>query len=334
MIYKIIAIVILLIFSAFFSGSETALFSLDPLKLRKMRRRGKSTKGINFLLRNPVRLLATILIGNMIVNITASSIAAAIAIDIFGDKGVGISIGVMTFLLLLFGEVTPKRYAIERASDVSVFVSKILIYISRILLPIYWLLHRVISRFIPIGKKEPTLSEEELKSIIDIGHREGIVAGHEKELIGAVLGFTDTIVKEIMIKREKIKAGSIDLKQDEFIKLAKEFKHSKIPVYKNSLDNIMGVVYTKELFLYPEKHFSEIMKPILSVPCKKKIKEILQIFEEQNIKIAVVLDENGLICGLVTMEDIIEEVFGEIYDEYEILTQITKSEAPPPDMAV
>lgn len=318
MIPKIVAIIILLVFSAFFSGSETALFGLDSLALRKIRRRGHSTKNINFLLRNPLRLLATILIGNMLVNVTASSIAADIAIDIFGDKGIGISIGIMTFLLLLFGEVSPKRYAIERSGKLALFSARPLIYLSRCFLPI----HKVLSRLIPVSKKEPTLTEEELRTIIDIGHREGIVAGHEKELIGAVLGFTDTIVKNIMVPRENIKAGSIDLMQEEFIKFAKEFKHSKIPVYKNSLDNIMGIIYAKELFLNPEKHFTEIMKPILSVPYNKKIKDILRVFERENIKIAIVLDENGLTCGLVTMEDIIEEVFGEIYDEFEILTQV------------
>lgn len=321
MIYKIIAIIILLFFSAFFSGSETALFSLDTLALRKIRRRGKSTKNISYVLRNPIRLLTTILIGNMLVNITASSIAASVAIDILGDKGVGVSIGVMTFLLLLFGEVSPKRYAVERSGRFALFSATPLIYLSVILHPIYMIL----SRFLPVPKKEPTLTEEELKTIIDIGHREGAVEGHEKELIGAVLGFTDILVKNIMAPREKIKAASFDMTQGEFIRFAKEVKHSKIPVYKNSLDNIMGVVYTKELFLYPQKSFTEIMKPILSVPYNKKIRDVLGVFERESIKIAIVLDEKGNTCGLVTMEDIIEEVFGEIYDEFEILTQAAKT---------
>lgn len=313
MIYKFISIGVLLCFSAFFSGSETAFFNLDPLALRKLRRKGRSAKNISFLLRNPLRLLATILIGNMLVNVTASSLAASIAIDILGDKGIGVSIGVMTFFLLLFGEVSPKRYAIERSARVALVSARPLVYLSRLLYPL--------SRFMPMQKKRPTLTEEELKTIIDIGHREGAVAGHEKELIGAVLGFTDTLVKKVMVPREKIKAGSFDLGQEEFIRFAKQVKHSKIPVYKNSLDNIMGAVYTKELFLYPERPFTEILKPTLSVPCDKKIKDVLRIFERDKINIAVVLDEKGLTAGLVTMEDIIEEVFGEIYDEFEILTK-------------
>jgi Mg2+/Co2+ transporter CorB len=320
MILKIVVLVILFIFSAFFSGSETALFSLDSLKLRKMRRRSKNIKNINILLQNPVRLLTTILIGNMLVNITASSIAASIAIDIFGSEGLGLSIGVMTFLLLIFGEVTPKRYAIERSTAVSLFSAAVLPYISKLFSPIHWILHHGINKLLPVSIKEPTLNEEELKMLIDIGHKEGVVAGHEKDLIGAVLGFTDTIVKQVMTKRENVKAISIDILQEEFIKLAVEFKHSKIPVYKNSLDNIMGVVYSKDLFLYPERRFSEIMKPVLFVSEAKKIKDVLKMFEDQNIKIAIVLDENGKTSGLITMEDILEEVFGEIYDEFEILS--------------
>lgn len=322
MIFKISTIIILLVFSAFFSASETALFSLDSIKLRKLKRRSKNAKGINYLLRNPLRLLATILIGNTIVNITASAIAGSVAIDLLGDKGIGISIAVMTILLLLFGEITPKRYSIERPIRVSLLSIRPLVLLTKLFLPIHRSLS-VITSGLAAKQKEPTLTEEELLATIDLGHKQGVIAGHEKELIGAVLGFTDTAVNEVMIPRDKIMAVSIDSSQEEFMRAAKEFKHAKIPIYKKSLDNIMGIVYIKELFLCPEKTFTEVIRPVLYVPYHRKIKEILKIFEEQNIRIAIVSDEKGLTCGLVTMEDIIEEVFGEIYDEFEILTQIT-----------
>lgn len=322
-IYKIVTILILLIFSAFFSGSETALFSLDAIKLRKLKRRGKQTKGINYLLGNPLRLLTTILIGNTIVNITASAIAGSVAIELLGNKGIGISIAVMTLVLLLFGEVTPKRYAIERPIRVSIASIKPLILLTKLFLPLNWVLS-FLTKMFKEKQKQPTLTEEELLATIELGHKEGIIAGHEKELIGAVLGFTDTLVSEIMVRKENIKAISIDVQQEEFLRLAREYKHSKLPVYKNLLDNIIGIVYAKELFFSPRKPFSEVIRPIMNVPYNKKIKDVLKIFEEQNIKIAVVLDETGRACGLVTMEDIIEEVFGEIYDEYEILTQMAE----------
>jgi Mg2+/Co2+ transporter CorB len=324
MLIKIAAIVVLLMFSAFFSGSEIALFSLDAISLRKLKRRSRNVKQINFLLRNPIRLLATLLIGNTIVNITASSLAGSIALDIWGDKGVSISIGVMTFVLLLFGEVSPKRFAIDRPIFVSAISIKPLVILTKLFTPIHWFLMKFTGMF-SLPAKEPTLTEEELKTMIDIGHKEGVIAGHEKELIGAVLGFTDIAVNRIMVKKEDIRAISIDVSQEEFVRLAKEYKNSKIPVYKHNLNGIMGIVSVKELFLNPVKPFGQIMEPVFFVPYDRKIKEILQKFEEKNIRIAIVLDDNGETCGLVTMEDIIEEVFGEIYDEFEILSQITEA---------
>lgn len=318
MIYKIIAILVLLLFSAFFSGSETAFFSLNSLVLNKIRHKKKDISKIKYLLHDPVKLLATILIGNMLVNVAASSIAASLAIDIYGDKGIGVSIGVMTFLLLLFGEVSPKRYAIAKPIKYSLMSAGILVYVSKVFYPFQLLLNKFINKILLFEEREPTLSEEELKTVIDIGHREGVVGGEEKKMIGAVLRFSDKIVKNVITKRENVKAASIDLSHEEFIKFAKEIKHSKIPIYKNSMDNIVGIVYTKELFLYSNKSYKDIIKPVLFMYDQRKIKDILEVFENQNIKIAIVFDEKGVVSGLVTMEDIIEEVFGEIYDEFEI----------------
>ena len=317
MILQLAAIILLIALSAFFSASETGLFSLKPLTLRKMTQQGKDIKKIKYLLHNPFRLLATILIGNMVVNVAASSIGASAAIAIWGGKGVAISIVVMTFVLLLFGEISPKRYAIEKPTEVSSFSAAALVLMEKVFFPIRRVMvffTKILMRF---KKKEPTVSEEELKTIIDIGHREGIVAGEEKEMIRAVLTFTDRVVGEVMTRRENIKGASIDLPQQEFVGLAKQIKHSKIPIFKNSPDNIMGIVYSKELFLYPERPFTEMIRSVLFVHDQRRIKDVLEIFENQNIKIAIVFGEKGVVCGLVTMEDIIEEVFGEIYDEYE-----------------
>lgn len=325
MIYKIIIIFILLLFSAFFSGSETALFSLNSLTLRKMEALGKSTKGIRSLLQNPVRLLSAVLIGNILVNITASALVASISIDIWGEEGIGIAIGIMTFLLLLFGEVTPKTFAIEKAPQFSLFIVKPLIYFSKLIFPIYWCLHKIAESLVPMPMDgEPTLSEEELKAMIDLGEKEGVVAPKEREMVKAVLEFTDTTVKEVMTPRVDIRSVSIDLPHQEVIKLAKEYRHSKIPVYKKSIDTIMGVIYSKELFLHPERPFTEIIKPVLFVPDTKKIDEILQVFEQQKLKIAIVVGEYGGTDGLVTMEDILEEIFGEIYDEFETPEELIK----------
>ena len=318
MILQFAAIVILIILSAFFSGSETALFSLKPLTLRKMTQQGDDIRKIKYLLRNPFRLLATILIGNMLVNVAASSMGASVAIALWGGKGIAVSIIVMTFVLLLFGEVSPKRYAIEKPARVSLFSAGILVFLEKIFFPIRRVLGVFTGRLLRLKKKEPTVSEEELKTIIDIGHREGVVAGQEREMIGALLKFTDRVVRDVMTKKGDIQGASIDITQQEFVNLAKKIKHSKIPIFKNSPDNIMGIVYAKELFLYPEKPFTEMIKPVLFMHDQRRIKNVLEVFENQHIKIAIVFGQKGVVRGLVTMEDIIEEVFGEIYDEYEL----------------
>ncbi len=321
MIYKLFLIIILLLLSAFFSGSETALFSLDALTLRKLERQGKNTRHIKFLLSNPVQLLATILIGNMLVNTSASVLVSSIAIQAFGDLGMGMAIGIMTLLLLLFGEITPKTLALERAATISFLCARPLIYFAKVIFPLRRPLRRITDSLIPVWTKpqtnEPTVTEEELKTIIDLGQREGVVAKQEREMIRAVLEFTDTDVREVLTPRVDIKAISIDSSQEQALQLAREYRHSKIPIYKNNLDKIMGVIYAKELFLHPKRKFTELIKPVLFVPDTKQIDELLQMFERQKLKIAIVVDEYGGTDGMVTMEDLLEEIFGEIYDEFE-----------------
>lgn len=321
MIYKIVTVIILLILSAFFSGSETALFSLKPLTLRKLARDRKDARHIKYLLKDPTRMLATILIGNMLVNIIASVIVSSISIDLLGDAGIGIAIGIMTLLLLLFGEVTPKTLAIEHPVAFSLFCAQPLIIFSKLIFPLRWCLRSIADNLIPVWgqpvPQEPTVTEEELKTIIDVGQKEGVVAKQEREMIRAVLEFTDTDVKEVFTPRVDIKAISITATREEALQLAKEYQHSKIPIYTKSLDKIMGVIYAKELLLQPKKKFTELIKPVLFVPGTKKIDELLQIFEQQKLKIAIVVDEYGGTDGMVTMEDILEEIFGEIYDEFE-----------------
>ena len=321
MIISILAIVALLLLSAFFSGSETALFSLNILELRKLEKKGKNVSCIKQLLSNPVQLLATILIGNIIVNITASVLATSIAIRILGNYAIGSAIGVMTLLLLLFGEVTPKSIAIENSVKFSLISAKPLLIFSKIILPLRWCLKKTTESLIPVWvkphKREPTLTEEELKTMLDVGQKEGIVHDQEREMIRAVLEFTDTDVKEVQTPRVDIKAISMEEEQDEALQLVKEFKHSIIPVYKETIDKVLGVIYTKELFLNQKKSFISLVKPVLFVPETKKIDELMEIFQKQKLKMAIAVDEHGGTAGLVTLEDILEEIFGEIYDEYE-----------------
>lgn len=311
----------LLFLSAFFSGSETALFSLNTIKLRKMERRGKDTRIISELLKEPSRLLVTLLIGNTLVNVVISVVATSLSLQLFGNKGLGLAIGVVTFLLLIFGEVTPKTFAIEKGESLSLIVAKPLKYFSHLIFPLRNILRLIADRLIRLtrisSKREPTLTEEELKTIIDVGHREGVVKKGEREMIRSVLEFTDTEARDIVTPRVDIKAASLDMTQQEFLEFARKIKHSKIPVYENSVDKVVGVIYAKETFLNPERSFVESIRPVAFIPGTKKIDDLLKAFDEQKTKIAIVVDEYGGTDGLVTLEDILEEIFGEIYDEFE-----------------
>ncbi len=320
-ISKIGLMLLLLLLSAFFSSSETALFSLNTIKLRKMERRGKDTRIISQLLEEPSRLLTTILIGNTVVNIVISVVATSLSLELFGSKGLGLAIGVVTFLLLIFGEVAPKTFAIEKGESLSLIVAKPLKYFSQLIFPLRNILRLIADSLIRLtrisSKKEPTLTEEELKTIIDVGHREGVVKKGEREMIRSVLEFTDTEAKDIVTPRVDIKAASLDMTQQQFLEFARKIKHSKIPVYESSIDKVVGVIYAKEIFLNPQRNFVESIRPVAFIPGTKKIDDLLKAFDEQKTKIAIVVDEYGGTDGLVTSEDILEEIFGEIYDEFE-----------------
>lgn len=314
-IIQVILILILLVLSGFFSGSETAFFSLTPLDLRKLHHRGVPTRKTRILLRHPARLLTTILIGNLLVNVAISSIGTSIFIKFIGESGVGYAVIVITIVLLIFGEVAPKRIAIQKRTSISLFASGILLYMQKYLKPIL----KIVAKYLSFQETRNLLSEEEFKDIIDAVHKKGVVKGHEREMVHAVLEFTDTSVREVMTPRVDIKALPEDLPMEQAINLLKEYRHSKVPVYRKQIDKVMGILYTKDIMLNSSRSFIDYIRPVLFVPETKKIDEILGIFQKQNIKIAIVVDEFGGTSGLVTLEDILEEIFGEIYDEYEII---------------
>ncbi|NQU19043.1 HlyC/CorC family transporter [bacterium] len=321
MLHELILIGLLLFLSALFSGSETALVSLDSIKIKRLQRQNKDIKYLQRLLSNPSRFLTTILIGNTLVNIMLSTVLTSILVRTLGDRGLAVSIGIATFLLLIFGEVTPKTFAIKQAESFSYNVARPLEIFARIIYPLRLIFSRLATMFIKIIgirlDKEPTLTQEELKSVIELSHKHGAVKENEKEMIHSVLELTQTDVQTIMTPRPDIKALSLEKNQKQALGFLKNIKHSKIPIYRDSIDNITGVLYAKDLFFSPERDFRSLIRPAVFVPETKKIDELLKDFQSQNSKIAIVVDEYGNTYGLVTLEDILEEVVGEIYDEFE-----------------
>ena len=332
LILEVFALLIFLALSAFFSGAETALFSLSKLHIKKLQEKEHTVqvKSIIKLLEDPQKTLITILIGNMFVNITASSLATYLAIKIFGNIGIGIASGVMVFIILVFGEVVPKSLAITHAEKISKRVARTIGFISLIFLPMIELLKLLISGlYILFGMNKKSrkreITEEDLISLINVGKDEGVIEEQEKQMIKNIFEFGDTTVKEVMIPRVDITFAPHDITLDMLVNLIRISGHSRIPVYEGTIDNIIGILYVKDILKIHKQAFQlkekfeirKILRKAYFVPDNKKIDELLDIFQKDRIQIAIVIDEYSGTDGLITMEDVLEEIVGEIIDEYD-----------------
>lgn len=315
-----LVILLLIALSAFFSSVETAFSSVNRIRLKNLAASGnKRAKKALEITEDFDRTLSAILIGNNIVNIAAASLGTVVFTREFGDAGLGISTLVMTVVVITFGEILPKSYAKLNAEDVTLFSVRTLIVLRAILYPltaVFSLLSGVFSR-----KKEkgPSVTQEELKVIIDEISEEGILHKDETELVHSALEFDDIIVKEILTPRVDITA--IDIEDDlETVKTKLyESRYSRLPVYECSIDNIIGVMYKSEFFIRLSMNrdldLRELVKKVLFVPSTIKISSLLRELQKNKIHMAIVDDEHGGTMGLVTMEDILEELVGEIWDE-------------------
>jgi CBS domain containing-hemolysin-like protein len=323
-VLEILLFIVCVIFSAFFSSSEVALISITRAKTRTLVNEGKhGSKALAELKEKPDRLLITILIGNNIVNIAAASIATAVAIRIFGDVGVGIATGVVVIILLVFGEIGPKIYATRASDSFALTVAPIIFFLSRLLLPVIWLVEKVSPKF-GVGKEsaEPSLTEEEIKEWIDVGKEEGTIEQAEQDMLYSVLEFADTTAREIMTPRVDVIAMEDTVSFEEAIRIFNETGFSRIPVYHDQLDNITGILNVKDVFSAMVSHrkdstIREVMYDPMFVPETKKIDDLLKELQVHRVQMAVVIDEYSSFVGIVTVEDILEEIVGDILDEYD-----------------
>jgi len=325
-IFILIAICIAL--SAFFSGSEIALSSLGKITVKRLSKEHPSKKKqFEMLLSDPSRWLVTILIGNNLVNVAASSLATILVQQLIGGtqgKIVGIATGIMTFVILLFGEITPKRYCREHAEKVSLRVIGPIFTLSTLLFPITKALTFLTRGLLGNIEESPLLkaiTEKEIHTVINIGHEEGALEEGEEELAHSALEFDETRVKEIMTPRTKMVAIHEDATLEELKNLINEAGYSRIPVYKDKIDNIVGVAYAKDLLRIREKwdtlKVRDIMHSPIFVPYSSKLSEILYQLRRKKTHLAIVVDEYGGVAGIITIEDLLEELVGEIEDEYD-----------------
>jgi len=287
-------------------------------------------KSIIRLLDDPQRTLISILIGNMFVNITASSLATYLAIKLIGSIGVGIASGIMIFTILVFGEIVPKSLAVANAEAISKRVARPIEIISNGLFPLIKFFKVIVSAMYYLSgkksvKEKKEITEEDLITLIDAGKDEGVIEEEENEMIRNIFEFSDTMVKEVMIPRVDMACISSDTRLGSILRLIKKMGHSRIPVYEETIDNIIGILYAKDLLgIYQQWYTSKerfdlkgIIRETYFVPENKKIDELLDIFQKDRIQIAIAIDEYGGTAGLITMEDVVEEVVGEIIDEYD-----------------
>jgi len=333
LIFEVITLLGFILLSAFFSSAETALFSLNKLQLKKIQKEEENNwrvKSMIKLLNDPQRTLISILIGNMFVNISASSLATYLAIKLFGNIGIGIASGIMIFTILVFGEIVPKSLAVANAEIVSKKIARSIEIISIGLFPLIKFFKIIISiLYYFIGKKsikeKKEITEEDLITLIEVGKDDGVIEEEEKKMIRNIFEFGDTLVKEVMVPRVDMACIPSDTKLNSILRLIKKVGHSRIPVYEETIDNIIGILYAKDLLgIYERWYISkekfdlkQIIRRTYFVPENKKIDDLLDIFQKDKIQIAIAIDEYGGTAGLITMEDVVEEVVGEIIDEYD-----------------
>ena len=317
----IIIFILLLAASAFFSGSETAFLSIGKVTFKQIEHMDSpAAKRVVAILGDAHKLIITLLVGNTLVNIAASSVLADIFYRNFGEKGIPFSIVTMTLVVLVFGEVTPKMFSLSNAVNVSFFSSLPLKVFEMIFTPVRVVLEKmsrwiVSSMGVPVVKRHADITEEEIRSLFSIGRVKGVVKEKEKAMIEGILEFKESDAADLMTPRIDVIALDLSMPDEELVGQIKEHQYSRFPVYMHSLDNVVGLIHSKEVLLKPDKPIREMIKRPYFAPESMKIDDLLQELQHSHTHMAIVTDEYGVTSGIVTIEDILEEIVGEIRDE-------------------
>ena len=330
-LFSLILIVILAVASFFFSASETAIIGLNKIRLRHMVEKGiKKAIVVQRLVSKLDKFITAILIGNNFVNIAISSLVTAIFVGIFGYRwGIILATFLATFFVLVFCDITPKILSIKHTEKIAFFCAPFMEAFINLFNPIIKLFSSTSNFILRIcgikpAKRSPLITEEELKTMIEIGKEEGVLTEEERKMLQRIFSFGDTKVKDVMIPRDSITAIELNTPVEKILDILSEEGHARIPVYKENIDNIVGVMYVRDLLyiLRNGKLFvlEDILSPAYFVPLDKKINELLKDFQGKKIQIAIVVDDNKKIQGLVTLEDLVEEIVGEMEEEINKLT--------------
>ena len=327
-ITQLIFLAVLIFLSALFSSAETAFLSTNKIRLRNLQEEGeKKADLVLFMLDNQKKLISALLVGNNIVNIGSSALATKMATEAFGNAGVGIATGIMTLLVLVFGEVIPKNLAAAHAETWAMFIAPFIRLVSFVLTPVVFLLTKLSDFVVHFSKsddeEDPTITEDEFKILVNVGQEEGVLDESESEMINSIFEFDETVVKAIMVPRIDIVAVDVEDSINEALRIIVDGGHSRIPAYEESIDNIVGILYAKDIFAHLDADFDtmkvkELLRPAYYIPETKKVSDLLNELRLKKVHMAIILDEYGGTNGLVTIEDLIEEIIGDIQDEYDV----------------
>lgn len=324
--FQLIILVILLMLSAFFSSNETALMSVSKLKLRTLADSGnkRAAMVLDVTENHTSKMLSAILIGNNIVNLSASALATSLAYA-FGGYMVSIATAVITVAILVFGEITPKNYATINAEKLALRYIGVIRFFMTVMTPVIFIINLFSRGIMFLMRVDPDASgngitEDELRTIVDVSHEDGIIESDEKEMIYNVFDLGDANAKDIMVPRVHVTFADVDNTYEELIEIFRRDKFTRLPVYEETQDNIVGIINMKDLLLYDKNqpfHIRDIMRKPHFTYEYKSISELLVEMRDSTFNIAIVLDEYGEMAGLITLEDILEEIVGEIHDEYD-----------------
>ena len=324
-IIQLVIVIILLSASAFFSSAETALMTSNKLKMRNLAENGdKRAAKVLKVTENTDKMLSAILIGNNIVNLTASSISTALTLKIFGSKLVGIATGILTFLILVFGEITPKNVASKNAENMALAYIGVISFLVTLLTPVIFIVNTVakfvISIFNKNGDDNNAVTEEELRAMVEYSHEEGVIENEEKKMIVNVVDVGDTVAGDIMVPRVDMVMVDEKSSYEEILQVFREERYTRIPVYEETPDNVIGILNVKDFLLIEDKE-NFVMKELLREPLYtyeyKKTSALMMDMRKTGANIVIVLDEYGITAGLITLEDMLEEIVGEIRDEFD-----------------
>ena len=323
---QLLILVVLLILSAFFSSAETALTTVNRIRMRSLAEDGnRKAATVLKILDEQDKMLSAILIGNNIVNLSSSSLATVLATRILGDAGAGIATGILTLCILVFGEISPKNLASVNSEKLSMLYSGIIYNLMRILTPVIFLINLLVRGFmwilhVDMDRKDDSYTEEELRVIMDVSHEEGVIESEERKMINNVFDFDDSCAKDIMVPRIDMQFIDVNATYEEVLDAVRTQMYTRMPVYEENTDNVIGILNIKDLILIGRKdnfRVRDYMREAYYTYEFKKTSELFLDMKNNSVPMAIVLDEYGATAGLVTLEDLIEEIVGEIRDEYD-----------------